>query len=98
MLTWVFYLHGKHGFAGASAYQLKSALRRKMARRASMQVNMMKDIDIVSTLADYIDVGTDRIRCYIARALVTFLNETTALNAREMDTFIANNCHYLTRW
>jgi hypothetical protein len=58
----------------------------------------MPDIDIVSTLADYIDVGTDRIRCYVARVLLAFLKEATALNAQEKDGFISENCLYLTRW
>lgn len=58
----------------------------------------MPDIDIVSTLADYIDTGTDQIRCYVAKVLVALLKEATALNQEEKNAFISENCSYLTRW
>ena len=59
---------------------------------------MLTDVGLISTLADYIDAGTDRIRCYLARVLVAFMTKTKLLDEEEKDSFISQNCDYLTRW
>lgn len=69
-----------------------------MVRRASSQDTVMTDIEIVSTLADYVESGTDRVRCFVTKFLVSFLSKATALSVEEMHDFIAQNCHHLTRW
>ena len=75
------------------------SFRRKITKRASFTADQLSiDMDLIDVIARYVEEGSEILGLLAADFLVCFLTETTLMIPQEIETFILQNSHSLTRW
>ena len=55
-------------------------------------------MDIFDFLVQYVEEGTDEMRCMIAKFLSCLISDGSLINTQELESIILKNSYSLSRW